>query len=56
MKECIGYGDKENKCKNKIGEKSPYWCDDCESDRWSTIKAQLEDILKSFDEEEQNVR
>ncbi|MDY6970147.1 MAG: hypothetical protein SVR08_16045 [Spirochaetota bacterium] len=49
---CIGYGNKENKCKNKVGKKSPYWCDSCESDRRITIRAQLEDILKSFEEEE----
>ena len=43
---CVGYADKEGKCKSKNNTKyeSEYWCDECERVRRDTITQQLEEL------------
>jgi len=41
---CIGYGNKKGICENMAGDKSEYWCNDCEVIRRKTIRASLEEL------------
>lgn len=44
---CLGYGEKEGKCKNEAGTPwSPHWCPECDKIRRETIAKQMEEIKK----------
>lgn len=46
---CIGFGEFEGKCGNKIGgHDSPYWCKRCDDLRIAHISKQLKEMMDSF--------
>ena len=50
---CIGFGEKENKCRNGVDKKtSVAWCSDCEKLRRETITKQMYVMLDYFDKQE----
>jgi len=49
MKKCIGFGEKEGKCSNKVNKKiNPYWCPECDKKRIEFINKSLQEISNSF--------
>ena len=48
-KTCIGFGNKEGKCTNKVDKKiNPHWCPECNRERINHIDKQFGDMMKDF--------
>lgn len=48
-KKCIGFGDMEKKCNNKVDEEiNPIWCPTCNKKRIKYIDKQLDKLIKNF--------
>jgi len=52
MSKCIGFGEREDKCKNVAGTPwTPLWCIECDEQRRAHITKQFETILHIYDED-----